>query len=62
MRIPGIVIGASTLSSRVSVLHLACRQCQFTTEMTVDGGFSSLQIPRVCGRLVHVSLWLAAQT
>ncbi|KAG2172242.1 hypothetical protein INT43_004783 [Umbelopsis isabellina] len=62
VRIPGIVIGASTLSSRVSVLHLACRQCQFTTEMTVDGGFSSLQIPRVCGRPVETDANGATRT
>ncbi|CAO3689732.1 unnamed protein product [Umbelopsis ramanniana] len=50
VRIPGIIIGASTLNSRASTLHLVCRSCSYTTEITVEGGFTPLQIPRICGR------------
>ncbi|GAB5585343.1 minichromosome maintenance protein 5 [Umbelopsis nana] len=52
VRIPGIVIGASTLSSRASTLHLVCRSCNYTTDISVEGGFTPLQIPRVCGKPV----------
>lgn len=56
VRIPGIIIGASTLNSRASTLHLVCRSCSYTTEITVEGGFTPLQIPRICGRFVDTCL------
>ncbi|KAI9850607.1 MAG: minichromosome maintenance protein 5 [Thelocarpon superellum] len=50
VRIPGIVIGASTLSSKATVLNLQCRNCQHTEELHIAGGFTGITIPRVCGR------------
>ncbi|KAL1974939.1 hypothetical protein VTN31DRAFT_5143 [Thermomyces dupontii] len=50
VRIPGIVIGASTVSSKASVVHIQCRSCGHTENIAVDGGFSGLTLPRRCGR------------
>ncbi|GAA5913817.1 MCM DNA helicase complex subunit MCM5 [Sporobolomyces salmoneus] len=49
VRIPGIVISASVLSSRAVGLHLNCKSCRHVTEMEVQGGFSGFQLPRKCG-------------
>lgn len=50
VRIPGIVIGASTLSSKATVLHIQCRNCQHSQNISVLGGFSGLSLPRTCAR------------
>ena len=50
VRVPGIVIGASTLSSKATVLHLQCRNCAGTYQMTIESGFSGLSLPRTCNR------------
>ncbi len=50
VRIPGIVIGASTLSSKATVLSLQCRSCAGPYQMIVEGGFSGITLPRVCNR------------
>jgi len=50
IRIPGIVIGASTLSSKASVLAIRCRNCDFPDDITVSGGIAGITLPRVCGR------------
>lgn len=50
VRIPGIVIGASTLSSKATVLSLQCRSCAGPYQMIVEGGFSGVTLPRVCNR------------
>lgn len=50
VRIPGIVIGASTLSSKATVLAIQCRNCQHTEKMHVEGGFHGITLPRNCGR------------
>ncbi|KAF2091130.1 DNA replication licensing factor mcm5 [Saccharata proteae CBS 121410] len=50
VRIPGIVIGASTLSSKATALHIQCRSCQHTETLSVTGGFSGMSLPRTCGR------------
>ncbi|KAI9740475.1 MAG: minichromosome maintenance protein 5 [Cirrosporium novae-zelandiae] len=52
VRIPGIVIGASTLTSKATTIHIQCRNCQFSTNIRVDGGFSGVSLPRICGRVV----------
>ncbi|KAG0170098.1 minichromosome maintenance protein 5 [Apophysomyces sp. BC1034] len=49
VRIPGIVIGASTLSSRATYVSIMCRSCRHTTVVPVRGGFSSVTLPRTCG-------------
>ncbi|MCJ1446672.1 MAG: minichromosome maintenance protein 5 [Stictis urceolatum] len=50
VRIPGIVIGASTLSSKATALHIQCRSCQHAQNIPVTGGFSGVSLPRVCAR------------
>ncbi|SAM02635.1 hypothetical protein [Absidia glauca] len=48
VRIPGIVIGASTLSSRATYVNIMCRSCRHTKMVPVSGGFSGITLPRVC--------------
>jgi DNA replication licensing factor MCM5 len=52
VRIPGIVIGASTLSSKAVLVTIQCRNsgCGHTQQLAVEGGFSGLTLPRQCGR------------
>ncbi|KAL1850292.1 minichromosome maintenance protein 5 [Paecilomyces lecythidis] len=50
VRIPGIVIGASTLSSKATLVHIQCKNCGHTENISVEGGFSGLTLPRQCGR------------
>lgn len=50
MRIPGIVIGASTLSSKSTALYIQCRNCQHSEKLLVSGGISGISLPRVCAR------------
>ena len=50
VRIPGIVIGASTLSSKATLLNVQCRNCGHTEDLAVEGGISGVTLPRVCGR------------
>ncbi|KAI0063102.1 MCM-domain-containing protein [Artomyces pyxidatus] len=54
VRIPGIVISASVLSSRATKLHLQCRACRSTKVIYPAGGLGGLGagadrgLPRVC--------------
>ncbi|WEW56199.1 minichromosome maintenance protein 5 [Emydomyces testavorans] len=48
VRIPGIVIGASTISSKATVIHIKCRNCETTENLVVEGGFTGLSLPRTC--------------
>ncbi|CAO0803211.1 unnamed protein product [Mucor circinelloides] len=48
VRIPGIVIGASTLSSRATQVTAMCRSCRSIKVIPVTGGFSSIVLPRTC--------------
>ncbi len=50
VRIPGIVIGASTLSSKATALYIQCRNCQHSETLPVSGGISGVTLPRVCSR------------
>ncbi|KAF1346139.1 DNA replication licensing factor MCM5 [Delphinella strobiligena] len=50
VRIPGIVIGASTLSSKATALHIQCRNCQHSQNIAVTGGFAGVSLPRTCAR------------
>ncbi|KAL8820069.1 MAG: hypothetical protein Q9191_007595 [Dirinaria sp. TL-2023a] len=50
VRIPGIVIGASTLSSKATVLQIQCRNCQQIDMLPVSGGITGISLPRVCSR------------
>ncbi|KAF2402966.1 putative DNA replication licensing factor Mcm5 [Trichodelitschia bisporula] len=48
VRIPGIVIGASTLSSKATSLSLQCRNCGHQNTLPVTGGFTGITLPRTC--------------
>lgn len=50
VRIPGIVIGASTISSKATTIHIRCKSCDHSENIRVEGGFSGLSLPRRCGR------------
>ncbi|MCJ1324389.1 minichromosome maintenance protein 5 [Thelotrema lepadinum] len=50
VRIPGIVIGASTLSSKATALSIQCRNCAHADQLPVTGGFSGVTLPRTCAR------------
>lgn len=50
VRIPGIVIGASTLSSKVTLMNIMCRNCRNSKTIPVLGGFSGVSLPRTCDR------------
>ena len=47
---PGIVIGASVMSSKATELHIECRNCGHSQDVHVLGGFSGVTLPRTCGR------------
>jgi DNA replication licensing factor MCM5 len=48
VRVPGIVIGASVLSSKATKLHIQCRGCGSAQDLNVFGGFSGATLPRIC--------------
>jgi DNA replication licensing factor MCM5 len=50
VRVPGIVIGASVMSSKATALAIQCRNCQHNQVLPVGGGFAGISLPRVCGR------------
>jgi DNA replication licensing factor MCM5 len=50
VRVPGIVIGASVMSSKATELHIQCRSCQFQDTIPVLGGFTGVTLPRQCNR------------
>ncbi|KAF9891489.1 minichromosome maintenance protein 5 [Aspergillus nanangensis] len=50
VRIPGIVIGASTISSKATLVNIQCKNCHHSENLRVEGGFSGLSLPRRCSR------------
>ncbi|KYK61547.1 DNA replication licensing factor mcm5 [Drechmeria coniospora] len=50
VRVPGIVIGASVMSSKATELHIQCRNCQYQSTIPVLGGFTGVSLPRTCDR------------
>ncbi|KAI2615871.1 MCM-domain-containing protein [Hypoxylon sp. NC1633] len=50
VRVPGIVIGASVMSSKATELQIQCRNCLHTQMIPVFGGFTGVTLPRQCGR------------
>ncbi|KAH7310320.1 MCM2/3/5 family-domain-containing protein [Rhexocercosporidium sp. MPI-PUGE-AT-0058] len=50
VRVPGIVIGASVLSSKATALHIQCRNCHQVKILPVAGGFAGVSLPRYCDR------------
>ncbi|KAH8888901.1 MCM-domain-containing protein [Thozetella sp. PMI_491] len=50
IRTPGIVIGASVMSSKATELHIECRNCGHNQDVPVLTGFSGVALPNKCGR------------
>ncbi|KAK7741071.1 minichromosome maintenance protein 5 [Diatrype stigma] len=50
VRVPGIVIGASVMSSKATELHVQCRNCLHNQTVPILGGFTGATLPRQCGR------------
>ncbi|KAH8664109.1 MCM2/3/5 family-domain-containing protein [Xylariales sp. PMI_506] len=50
VRVPGIVIGASVMSSKATELHIQCRNCHHTASIPIFGGFTGVTLPRQCSR------------
>ncbi|KAM0479782.1 hypothetical protein ACHAPX_004359 [Trichoderma viride] len=50
VRVPGIVIGASVMSSKATELCIQCRNCSYSTALPIVGGFTGVTLPRQCGR------------
>lgn len=50
VRVPGIVIGASVMSSKATTLFMQCRSCQHTQTIPILGGFTGVSLPRQCSR------------
>jgi DNA replication licensing factor MCM5 len=48
VRIPGIVIGASTLASRAVHLQVMCRECRTSKGLPIQSGFGGFTLPRYC--------------
>lgn len=48
VRVPGIIISASTPSSKATSLQLICRNCRHLLRIQVAGGLNGLNIPRKC--------------
>ncbi|KAG7661350.1 MCM5 [[Candida] subhashii] len=46
VRVSGIIISASVLSSRATQVQLICRACKHTMKMKVRSGFGSIQLPK----------------
>lgn len=48
VRVSGIIISASVLTSRATMVLLICRNCKHTMKMKVASGFGSLNLPSKC--------------
>lgn len=48
VRVSGIIISASVLSSRATMVQLICRQCKHTMKVKVKSGFGQVQLPPRC--------------
>jgi DNA replication licensing factor MCM5 len=50
VKVPGIVISASVLSSKSTLVYIQCKNCSHVQELPVTGGFTGITLPRYCGR------------
>lgn len=48
VRVSGIIISASVLSSRPTKVQIICRNCKHTMQLNVNPGFGNLQLPKKC--------------
>lgn len=47
------MIGASTISSKATVVNIRCKNCEHQDNISVDSGFAGLTLPRRCGRKIQ---------
>ncbi|KAJ3386334.1 minichromosome maintenance protein 5 [Lobulomyces angularis] len=50
VRISGIIISASQLQAKATLVHLMCKSCRHTMVLPVSSGFGPIQLPRKCDR------------
>lgn len=50
VKVPGIVISSSVLSSKSTLVHIQCKNCSHVQDLPVTGGFTGITLPRTCGR------------
>ncbi|KAF9579436.1 minichromosome maintenance protein 5 [Lunasporangiospora selenospora] len=48
IRISGIIIAASPLTSKATVLQIRCKTCSKTKKIPIQAGFSGVSMPRTC--------------
>ncbi|CAH1757662.1 5009_t:CDS:10 [Entrophospora sp. SA101] len=48
VRISGIVIAATNLTSKATHIHIMCKTCRHSKTLVVSGGFSGISLPRAC--------------
>ncbi|KAF9406700.1 minichromosome maintenance protein 5, partial [Entomortierella beljakovae] len=48
IRISGIIIAASPLTSKATILQIRCKSCQKTKKIPIQSGFSGVSMPRTC--------------
>ncbi|KAJ3089561.1 minichromosome maintenance protein 5 [Quaeritorhiza haematococci] len=51
IRIPGIIIAASSLGAKATHIHVMCKSCRHTKVLPVKGGFAGIELPRKCDGL-----------
>lgn len=48
VRVSGIIISSSVLSSRATEVQIICRNCKHTMKLNVSAGFGNLNLPKKC--------------
>lgn len=48
VRVPGIIISASTLNAHATHIQIMCKSCRHSKVLPVGSGFSGIQLPRKC--------------
>lgn len=48
VRVSGIIISTSVLSSRATLVQLICRNCKHTTRLQISLGFGQVNLPKKC--------------
>lgn len=48
VRVGGIVISASVLSSRATMITIICRNCKHSMKLLVNSGFGQINLPKQC--------------
>lgn len=50
VKVPGIIINASTVRAKATKLHIECSKCNDSREIALKAGFSGQTLPRTCQR------------